>query len=62
MFCCFLFHKTFWYHIFCPKIQRYLTNCFIFYFVLGGLECVGHTFAYGVYFLFLMDVWMDNKP
>ncbi len=31
----------------------------IFYFLfLGGLECVGHSFAYGAHFLFLRDVWI----
>jgi hypothetical protein len=28
----------------------------------GGVECVGHSFAYVVHFVFLRDVWIDLNP
>ncbi len=37
-----------------------LHNIFIFYFV-GGLECVGHSFAYVAHFVFLGDVWIRTQ-
>jgi hypothetical protein len=30
----------------------------IFSYFLGGLECVGHSFAKVAYFVFLRDVWI----
>ncbi len=32
--------------------------CIFLYLFFGGLECVGHSFAYVAYFLFLRDVWI----
>jgi hypothetical protein len=29
--------------------------------LFGGLECVGHSFAYVVHFLFLRDVWIRTQ-
>jgi hypothetical protein len=31
-------------------------NVFFVYF-FGGLECVGHSFAYVAHFVFLRDIW-----
>jgi hypothetical protein len=28
---------------------------------LGGLECVGHSFAYVAHFVFLRDVWIRTQ-
>ncbi len=33
---------------------------FVVYF-LGGLECVGHSFAYVAYFAFSRDVWIRTQ-
>jgi hypothetical protein len=33
-----------------------LTDIFCIFF--AGLECVGHSFAYVAYFVFLRDVWI----
>jgi hypothetical protein len=32
---------------------------FVYFF--GGLECVGHSFAYVAYFVFLRDVWIRTQ-
>jgi hypothetical protein len=29
--------------------------------ILGGLECVGHSFAYVAHFVFLRDVWIRSQ-
>jgi hypothetical protein len=29
-------------------------------YFLGGLDCVGHSFAYVAYFVFLRDVWIQT--
>ncbi len=29
--------------------------------VFGGLECVGHPFAYVAHFVFLRDVWIRTR-
>ncbi len=34
---------------------------FFGYFLLGGLECVGHSFAYVALFVFLRDVWIRTQ-
>jgi hypothetical protein len=33
--------------------------CFLYLF--GGLECVGHSFAYVGHFVFLRDVWIQIR-
>jgi hypothetical protein len=30
-------------------------------YFLGGLECVGHSFAYVAYFVFLRDAWIRTQ-
>ncbi len=38
---------------------RYAKNLFfIFVYFFGGLECVGHSFAYAAHFVFSRDVWI----
>ncbi len=37
-----------------------LLNTFFVYF-FGGLECVGHSFAYVAHFVFLRDVWIRTQ-
>ncbi len=32
-----------------------------FEYFLGGLECVGHSFAYIAYFVFSRDVWIRTQ-
>jgi hypothetical protein len=39
------------------KISLNFRECFF----LGGLECVGHSFAYVAYFIFLRDVWIRTQ-
>ena len=34
---------------------------FVYYFFFGGLECVGHSFAYVAHFVFLGDVWIRTQ-
>jgi hypothetical protein len=34
---------------------------FIFLYFFGELECVGHSFAYVAYFVFLRDVWIRTQ-
>jgi hypothetical protein len=38
-------------------------NCcrYIFCIFFGELECVGNSFAYAAYFVFLMKVWIRTK-
>jgi hypothetical protein len=36
----------------------FLSKYFIFVYFFGGLECVGHSFAYFAHFVFLRDVWV----
>ncbi len=42
---------------------RYKSFYFIlfFFFFFGGLECVGHFFAYVAHFVFLRDVWIQTQ-
>jgi hypothetical protein len=35
-----------------------LNKCYFFVYFLGGLEFVGHSFAYVAHFVFLKDVWI----
>jgi hypothetical protein len=37
----------------------YLCGDFVYFF--GGLECVGHSFAYVAHLLFLRDVWIRTQ-
>jgi hypothetical protein len=37
-------------------LRRLSESFYIFFF--GGLECVGHSYAYVAHFLFLRDVWI----
>jgi hypothetical protein len=30
-------------------------------YVFGGLECVGHSFAYVAHFVILEDVWIETQ-
>jgi hypothetical protein len=40
-----------------------LQDNFLFFFVyfFGGLECVGHSFAYVAHLWFLRDVWIRTQ-
>jgi hypothetical protein len=39
-----------------------LDNIFSFiFYIFGGLECVGHSFAYVAHFVFLRDVWIRTQ-
>jgi hypothetical protein len=33
----------------------------IFIYFFGGLQCVGHSFAYVAHFVFLRDVWIQSQ-
>ncbi len=37
-----------------------LNKCYFLYF-FGGLECIGHSFAYVVDLVFLKDVWIRTQ-
>jgi hypothetical protein len=39
-------------------VQHAMAYFFIWCIFLGGLECVGHSFAYVVHFVFSRDVWI----
>jgi hypothetical protein len=39
---------------------NFLGKLFFVYF-FGGLECVGHSFAYVAHFWFLRDVWIRTQ-
>jgi hypothetical protein len=38
-----------------------LSNNLVVNFLLGGLECVGHSFASAALFVFLRDVWIRTQ-
>jgi hypothetical protein len=38
-----------------------LNNDRFFSDIFGGLECVGHSFAYVVHFVFSRDVWLRTQ-
>ncbi len=38
-----------------------LPNNFFVYFLLDGLECVGHSLAYVALFVFFRDVWIRTQ-
>ncbi len=42
-------------------LQRLLWIQIIFLYIFGGLECVGHSFAYVAHFVFLRDVWIRTQ-
>jgi hypothetical protein len=40
--------------------RRHLFESAVFFiYFLGGLECIGHSFAYASHFVFLRDVWIQ---
>jgi hypothetical protein len=39
----------------------FLRRVFVFEYIFGGLECVGHSFAYVAHFVFLRDVWLRTQ-
>jgi hypothetical protein len=41
-------------------IDPMINNTFFLYF-FGGLECVGHSFAYVAHFVFLRDFWIRTQ-
>jgi hypothetical protein len=46
-----------------PCCQQVFFSIFLLYIFLifGGLECVGHFFAYVAHFVFLRDVWIRTQ-
>jgi hypothetical protein len=52
--CQFIFHAT---SLNCLRELQ----CFLFCIFFGGLECVGHSFAYVAHFVFLGDVWLRTQ-
>jgi hypothetical protein len=40
---------------------RYGILCVDHSIIFGGLECVSHSFAYVVHFVFLRDVWIRTQ-
>jgi hypothetical protein len=44
----------------CNILKNLYTLVFFVYF-FGGLECVGHSFAYIAHFLFLGDIWIRTQ-
>ncbi len=40
---------------------RILNVNFFLYIFFGGLECVGHSFAYVAQYVFLRDVWIRTQ-
>ncbi len=46
-----------WFSNFVGSQSDQIQNVFFVYF-FGGLECVGHSFAYVAHFWFLRDVWI----
>ncbi len=48
------------YQLILKQILRQFDNLYIFVYFFGGLECVGHSFAY-VAHLFLRDVWIRTQ-
>ncbi len=46
----------------CNNMLLSLTRIIFFlYIFFGGLECVGHSFAYVAHLLFLRDVWIRTQ-
>jgi hypothetical protein len=43
------------------KVQYNCIHIYFFVYFLGGLECVGHSFAYVAHFVFFGDVWIRTQ-
>jgi hypothetical protein len=47
------------------KVFYYLMQengkCLVAVYLFGRLKCVGHSFAYVAYFVFLRDVWIELR-
>jgi hypothetical protein len=43
------------------KMIRFILCTTFFVYFLGGLECVGHSFAYVAHLRFLRDVWIRTE-
>ncbi len=39
----------------------HLQFSYLFVYIMSGLECVGHNFAYAAHFVFLRDVWIQTQ-
>jgi hypothetical protein len=46
---------------FVAKIMHVSSFVLLFAYFFGGLECVGHSFAYVALFVFLRDVWIRTQ-
>jgi hypothetical protein len=40
------------------QIRNFMSQILKLFIFFGGLECVGHSFAYVAHILFLRDVWI----
>ncbi len=49
-----------WHFFYFGKEGRY-KRCFLTRYFFGGLECVGHSFAYVAHLWFLRDVWIRTQ-
>jgi hypothetical protein len=46
---------------FVQNVYVYFLREQYFFYVFGGLECVGHSFAYVAHFIFLRDTWIRTQ-
>ncbi len=62
---CFVSQRWFWsvLRYYFSKAELSFTILYFFFFVyfFGGLECVGHSFAYVAHLWFLRDVWIRTQ-
>jgi hypothetical protein len=48
-------------HVTVYTVWAFVKSMRFFVYVFGGLECVGHSFAYVAHFVFLGDVWIGTQ-